>query len=181
MVRLVRLDGHVLTLAGVTFAKGLGVHAVSEVVVPLVSCSRFRATVGVDDEVGSNGSVVFQVFADGVKVFESAVLTGASASVPVDVDISGRSSLRLVVGNGGDDIDFDHGDWAEARVVCGGGADTTPPTVVSVVPVNGASGVASSVRPSVTFSEAMSAASVSGSSFGLRKQGAGGCGGVGGV
>jgi glucose/arabinose dehydrogenase len=167
-------DGRVLTLAGVTFAKGLGVHALSEVVVSLGgSCSRFRATVGVDDEVGALGSVVFQVFADGVKLFESGVLSGSSASLPVDVDVSGRSSLRLLVGDGGGgDIDHDHADWAEARLVCGAVADTTAPTVVSVAPLAGASGVAASVRPSVTFSEAMSAGSVSASTFGLRKQGA---------
>jgi hypothetical protein len=44
--------------------------------------------------------------------------------------------------------------------------------VVSVLPAAGASGVVASVRPSVTFSEAMAAASVSSSTFVLRKQGA---------
>jgi hypothetical protein len=166
-------DGGVLRLNGVTFAKGLGAHAPSEVEVSVLSCSRFRATVGVDDEVGVNGSVVFQVFGDGVKLWESAVLSGASASVPVDVDVSGRGVLRLVVTEAGNGGAYDHADWADARVVCGGAADTTPPVVVSVVPVAGASGVAASVRPSVTFSEAMAAASVSSSSFVLRKQGAG--------
>jgi glucose/arabinose dehydrogenase len=166
-------DGRALTLNGVVFAKGLGAHAPSEVVVSSGSCSRFRATVGVDDEVGANGSVVFQVFADGVKVFESAVLSGASASVPVDVDVSGRSSLRLVVTEAGNGGAYDHADWGEARLVCGAApADTTAPSVSSVVPLAGASGVAASVRPSVTFSEALDAASVSGSSFVLRKQGA---------
>ena len=33
---------------------------------------RFRADVGVDDECGTAGSVVFQVFVDGVKRFDSA-------------------------------------------------------------------------------------------------------------
>ena len=165
-------DGRPLTLNGTVFPKGLGAHAPSEVEVSLASCSRFRATVGVDDEVGANGSVVFQVFADGVKVFESGVLSGASASVPVDVDVSGRSVLRLVVTEAGDGGAYDHADWADARVVCGSTGDTSPPGVVSVSPTGGASGVAVSVRPSVTFSEPMAAASVSSSTFVLRRQGA---------
>jgi len=47
-------------------------------------------------------------------------------------------------------------------------ADTTPPTVVSHVPVSGASGVAVSARPSVTFSEAVDPGSVTGSSVVLK-------------
>ena len=164
-------DGAVLTLNGATFAKGLGVHAPSEVAASLAGCSRFRATLGVDDEVGPRGSVRFQVFGDGVMLWQSAVLSGASASVAVDVDVSNRSTLRLVVTEAGDGGAYDHADWAEARVVCGPG-DTTPPAVVSVSPPAGAAGVAASVRPSATFSEPMAAASVSASTFVLRKQGA---------
>lgn len=165
-------DGTSLSLNGTTFTKGLGAHAASDVVLSLGgSCSAFRATVGVDDEVGSAGSVRFQVFADGVKLWESAVLTGASASVQAEVDVTGRGSLRLVVTDGGDNMDFDHADWAEARVVCAGG-DTVAPTVVSVSPVAGAADVAASARPSAVFSEPLSAASVLTSTFTLRKQGA---------
>ncbi len=164
-------DGGPLRLNGTTFAKGLGVHVASELVLSLGgSCSAFQATVGVDDEVGSNGSVRFQVFGDGVLLWESAVLTGASASVPVNVNVSGRSSLRLVA-VGGVNEDFGHADWAEARIVCAT-SDTTAPTVTGVAPVAGASGVAASVRPSATFSEALASASVSSSTFTLRRQGA---------
>jgi hypothetical protein len=37
----------------------------------------------------------------------------------VDISIAGASELRLVVGNGGDNINYDHADWAEARIECG--------------------------------------------------------------
>jgi hypothetical protein len=58
-------DGQTLTLNGITYAKGLGAHADSDVrySVP-AGCTRFRAQIGVDDEVGNAGSVVFQVYAD---------------------------------------------------------------------------------------------------------------------
>jgi glucose/arabinose dehydrogenase len=163
-------DGRTLTLNGTTYAKGIGAHAVSAVVLPVDGCSSFRATVGIDDEVGTLGSVGFRVLGDGVVLYSSPVVTGASAPVNVDVDVSGRASLRLEVTNGGDNIDYDHADWAEARLLCGGGGgDTTPPTVSSFTPAAGATGVAATVRPTATFSEAMTAGSVTASTVTLRK------------
>ena len=70
-------DGGPLTIGGVVYAKGLGVHAVSDVVYAVPSgCTSFTAQVGVDDEVGGNGSVVFEVWADGTKRVSSPRLTG---------------------------------------------------------------------------------------------------------
>jgi hypothetical protein len=40
----------------------------------------------------------------------------------VDVGITGVNQLRLVI-DGGADIGSDHGDWAGARIMCGGGQD----------------------------------------------------------
>src|SRR5204863_277900 len=85
----------------------------------------FKATVGVDDEVGTLGSVDFQVYADASKIYDSGVMTGASASNDVDVSIAGANQLRLVVTDGGDGVDYDHADWALARVECGGTANPT--------------------------------------------------------
>lgn len=116
-------DGRPLTIGGVRYAKGLGVHAASDVRYALSSCSTFTAQVGVDDEVAA-GSVIFQVWTDGVKAYESGVLTGAMGAAPVSVDLAGKSELRLVVTNSGDGDAYDHADWADAKVVCGG---TTPP------------------------------------------------------
>jgi alpha-galactosidase len=114
-------DGRTITLDGATFAKGLGVHAPSSIEFrPAGRCSNFSATIGVDDEVGSNGSVIFQVWADGSLLFDSGVMTGSSASRNVSVDITGRTELRLTVGGGTDTMNSDHADWANARVTCGG-------------------------------------------------------------
>src|SRR5690606_33908823 len=55
---------------------------------------------------------------DGVRRFVSPVLRGASASQTVQLDIAGASRLTLTVDGAGDGIDFDHADWAAARVVC---------------------------------------------------------------
>jgi hypothetical protein len=112
-------DGAVLTLNGTTFTKGLGTHAAAEVsyVVP-ASCTGLRAAVGVDDEVGARGSVVFQVFVGTTKLFDSGLMTGTTATASVDVAVSAGSEIRLVVTDGGDGIAYDHGDWADARFSC---------------------------------------------------------------
>ena len=64
-------DGHTLTLNGQTFNGGFGVPANSDLAFNLagIGYKAFAAAVGVDDEVGNNGSVIFQVFVDGVKKF----------------------------------------------------------------------------------------------------------------
>ena len=83
-------DGLTITLNGTTYAKGLGVHAASDIQYALGStCTRFKASVGVDDEVGANGSVVFQVFAGATKVYDSALMTGATATKTIDVSVAG--------------------------------------------------------------------------------------------
>ena len=62
-----------LTLNGVTYAKGLGVHAASDVRYAISGelhrASRPRS--GVDDEIGPTGSVVFEVYAGATKVYDS--------------------------------------------------------------------------------------------------------------
>lgn len=123
-----QFDGQLMSIRGQTFMRGFGVHGPSELVFNLngKAYSRFRATVGTDDEVIPNGSVVFQVYVNNETTprFTSAVVTGSSAPLQIDVDITGATSLRLVTTDGGDGPDFDHADWALARVVP---VSTTPP------------------------------------------------------
>ena len=114
-------DGRTLTLNGTRHTKGLGVHSYSEVRYVLNGqCSTFAAKVGVDDEVGSLGSVVFRVFVDGVERYTSRVMTGAAASEPVLVSVAGAGVLALVVTDGGDGPSFDHANWADAQLQCRG-------------------------------------------------------------
>nr|BFE74671.1 hypothetical protein GCM10020092_079720 [Actinoplanes digitatis] len=81
-------DGRTLTIAGVTYARGLGVHAVSNVLVELGGdCTRFRSDVGVDDE--ASGSVGFEVWVDGVRKAQSTILTGVGGAERMDVDLTG--------------------------------------------------------------------------------------------
>lgn len=110
-------DGNVITLNGVTYNKGLGVHAFSEITLNLNGLyTSFLSDIGIDDESGSAGSVIFQVYLDDIKVYDSGVMTGATATRSVNIDVTGRNKLQLIVTNAGDNPDDDHADWANARL-----------------------------------------------------------------
>ncbi|WP_152396611.1 NPCBM/NEW2 domain-containing protein [Paenibacillus guangzhouensis] len=115
-------DGHAITIDGTTYDKGLGTHADSAITYYIGGkFAKFIADVGIDDEVGDNGSVVFQVWADGIKVYDSGELTGSSPVQHIDVDITGAKILKLVVTKGVNN-NYDHADWAGAKIL----VNTTP-------------------------------------------------------
>ncbi len=110
-------DGNILTLNGATYAKGLGTHADSEIIYNLGGAyTNFMSDIGVDDGTGA-GSVIFQVWADNVKVYESPVMTQAGQTLSISVPVAGVQQLKLVTTNGGDNYSWDWGDWANARLV----------------------------------------------------------------
>ena len=74
--------------------------------------------IGVDDEAGAAGSVIFQVYVDGALRFMSGVMTGSTPAQNVQVDGSGATELALDVHYGWDSYAYDHADWADARVSC---------------------------------------------------------------
>jgi alpha-galactosidase len=113
------VTGTPIKLRGTAYTKGLGVDGPSYVVYRLAQkCTSFTATVGVDDAAGGYGSVVFQVWADGQKLFDSGVMTGMSPAQPVQVALDGMRRLNLLVTNAGDGNGQDRADWADAKVVC---------------------------------------------------------------
>ncbi|MBT2444711.1 NPCBM/NEW2 domain-containing protein [Streptomyces sp. ISL-36] len=112
-------DGRTLTLAGKTYEKGIGAHADSDIEVYLGGrCTAFTAEVGIDDEINGYGEVAFSVEADGRVLWTSPKLTGASATVPVDVDVTGARHVRLRITDTNGSKSGDHGDWAAARFAC---------------------------------------------------------------
>jgi alpha-galactosidase len=112
-------DGRPITIGGVVYPKGIGAHALSTIEFYIGRrCTAFQADVGVDDSKGANGSVVFEVYADGKKVADSGVRTNAMPAVTLTADITGSAILALVATDGGDGINSDHADWADARVSC---------------------------------------------------------------
>jgi hypothetical protein len=121
-------DGNPLTIEGVAYLKGLGVHAPSDVRYSLGgSFDRFIADVGLDDEKAANGQVTFQVFGDGALLFDSGVMTTADPAQKVDLDVTGVSELKLIV-LAGPSTNSDHANWANARLI---GNQTGPDVYVN--------------------------------------------------
>src|SRR5256712_1200656 len=103
---------------------GIGRHSPPALAVsPDGVCQTFTADVGVDDEVGAFGSVLFQVWGDDQKLYEGGLMTGETATENVNVSIAGVQSLSLQI-VAVDSTADDHDDWANTRVTC---ADRPPP------------------------------------------------------
>ena len=127
-------DGRRIAINEVDFSKGLGVHARSELRYNLAGkYELFRSFVGVDDEVGMRGSVVFQVWLDGVKAFESPLMRGTDPARLVELPTTGKLELKLIVLDGGNGIGSDHADWADAQVI---DSDSTNNPLPPAAPAN---------------------------------------------
>ncbi|MFJ3580780.1 endo-alpha-N-acetylgalactosaminidase family protein [Streptomyces sp. NPDC090127] len=114
-------DGAPLRIGGVTYAKGLGTHAPATVRYYLGGkCTSFTAEVGVDDVQTSRGTVRFSVLADGTEKVASPVLKASDRAWSLTADVTGASSVELVVADGGDGNGNDHADWGNARFHCAG-------------------------------------------------------------
>lgn len=138
------VDGNPIRLRGsngtVTYAKGLGTHANSEIVYDLTGkgYKGFSAVVGVDQEVSGTGSnfntIVFQVFLDGEKAFDSGLMKSTTVSEAVYLNVTGKNELKLVVNDYGDGNSEDHGDWADAMLIPG---DMSSDATLKSIAING--------------------------------------------
>jgi len=108
------IEGNPLSVGGVRYEHGVGTHAASRYRLHVGgNALSFSAKVGVDDESGANGTVVFRVRADGAVVAEVAA-RGGEAAKPVEADLAGAQHVTLEVADAGDGIDCDHADWLDA-------------------------------------------------------------------
>ena len=111
------VDGNPLTIAGQVFEKGVGTHAISKFMMDLKgSGKQFSAKVGVDDESGDKATMEFFVMGDGKILWQSGILKKGDAAKPVDVKLKGVQKLALYVSDGGDNINYDHANWAEGFI-----------------------------------------------------------------
>jgi hypothetical protein len=81
-VRNRSIDFGPLTLDGQEYENGLGAHANSAVTVPLNGdYDRFRAIIGIDDEVQASGaSVIYKINADNAEIYNSGVMQPAMSN-----------------------------------------------------------------------------------------------------
>ncbi|MFJ8054540.1 sigma-70 family RNA polymerase sigma factor [Streptomyces luteogriseus] len=109
-----------LSVGDQRYAHGVTVHGRSSVTIDLNrSCSSYDALVGVDDMTLRLGKVYFSVYADGARLWRSPLVEGGGPAVPVHVNLTGRSTVRLVVEPRSALDDLMPVDWAESRFTCG--------------------------------------------------------------
>ena len=112
-----------MTLAGKIFKHGVGAHAAGAIYIALDGkARRFEAVIGVDDEVIPNGTVTVRIYGDKGLLFDSGLMTGGGASRSVSLKLNGLTRLSIIMGNGGDNVNYDHVDFADARIFYAGEA-----------------------------------------------------------
>jgi hypothetical protein len=115
------VSGGRLSLRGQAFEKGLGVHAYSSATYKLDGqFDRFLATIGIDDSAAPHGSVVFRVYLDGRRAYESKIVRGDEPGIPISVDVGGAALLTIECDDAGDLDVSDHADWADAALLRSG-------------------------------------------------------------
>lgn len=116
-----RGDGTPIGIGGASYAKGVGMHSGNSIEVDLRgTCTTFTSDVGVDDDAGDNGSVAFQVWADGALVADSGIKRGTDAAASLTADVTGKHKLVLSVTDAADGAEWDHASWGNPRLTCTG-------------------------------------------------------------
>jgi len=113
-------DGPDIKIRATTFARGIGMSAPAAVIYRLGGkCTSFSAQVGVDDSSSSGaGTVRFKVFADGEMLFDSQNMNGTAPAMAVNVSLTGKKRLKLLVTNADDGNALDRASWGDAKVEC---------------------------------------------------------------
>ncbi len=105
-----------MMIGGVRYLRGLGTHAEAKIVYDLDGkYRRFQSYVGADGN--TSPTVTFTIKLDGVVAWESGLMTQADQAKFVDIDVTGKKQLELVVGDGGNGFVGDHADFADAMLL----------------------------------------------------------------
>ena len=106
--------GAPLQVVDTPFRNGIGTYARSLIEYSLNGqFRRFRSKVGIDAVTDGKGSVVFEVHADGKKIWSSGVMSGLDEAKEIDLSVEGVNRLRLIVTDAGDGNRYDAADWCE--------------------------------------------------------------------
>ncbi len=105
-----------ISISGQRFAHGVGTHAESVLLIDLRGSERFRASVGVDDAASSDSAViVFRIFADGKRLYDSGIMRRGNPPKRIDVDVKGFRRLEMFVDDAGNGTKEALADWAQAE------------------------------------------------------------------
>lgn len=115
----VTVDGNVMSIGGVPYLKGVGIHAdsVIEMAIPEGS-EKFVAVAGLDDEANSTSATMyFEVYIDG-ELADSSGNIKMGTAYPFNITIpDGAKTIKLVANSALSNINFCHADWANAGFI----------------------------------------------------------------
>ncbi|MEK4197528.1 NPCBM/NEW2 domain-containing protein [Paenibacillus sp. FSL L8-0323] len=116
------VSGGIITLVrqglAATYAKGIGVHANSEVVYDIEGegYDFFESYIGIDQAMkGKPSSATFAVYVDGEQKFESDVFRAGTEHQFVKIPVTGAREVKLVTTDAKDGNASDHTVWADAK------------------------------------------------------------------
>jgi hypothetical protein len=113
------VSGKPLTLGSRTYDKGLGVHSRSLLTFAAEKkWDTLAATIGLDAAAGGKGECEFVVLADGERLF-SKPMKASDSPIDIQLSITGREQVTLIVEPGAGLDLADHANWCEVRFVRG--------------------------------------------------------------
>ncbi|WP_245245335.1 NPCBM/NEW2 domain-containing protein [Streptomyces palmae] len=108
-----------LLIGGRFYAHGVSVAEPSSLTIDLNrACTSYSARVGMDDLGKRRDAARFAVYADGVLLWRSPVVHRGDPAVPLQVELAGRRTLRLVVERHGSVGHTALATWAESGISC---------------------------------------------------------------
>ncbi|GAB6168078.1 hypothetical protein JCM1393_05380 [Clostridium carnis] len=118
------VSGNALRLTGedgslVKYNKGIGTHSTSNIIYDLKdgNYTNFSTYIGVDRQMYNTvGSVIFQIWLDGQKAYDSGVMRSTDKQKFVELNITGVKEMKLVVTDGGNGNGSDHADFGDSKL-----------------------------------------------------------------
>jgi dienelactone hydrolase len=114
-------DGNTIRVGGKAYERGLGVHAPSEIVIPLDGkYARFHVIPGPGDE--HRGVIEMKILVDGKDLYASGKTSSSDGTPrkPIVIPVTAARTLTLIVTDGGDGNGGDHASWADAYLTSTG-------------------------------------------------------------
>jgi len=126
-------DGRPMLMGGKTYKHGIGTHAKGEISIRLDGkAEEFSAVVGVSEyQKGTDAKVDFTVEGDGKPLWSSGPMTPTDEPKQVSVKLDGVHLLVLRVGDGGNGVNYDHANWADASIRYSGEAPGPDATLIN--------------------------------------------------
>jgi len=120
---------------------------------------------------GGGVTTSVEISTDGGSTWTPATISGIDGSITWSYSWAGGTNGTHTIQVRGIDDSGNIGNAASITITIGSGGDATPPSVSSVLPVNGATGVNTSTSVSATFNESVNSSTVTASTFQLRDAG----------